>query len=177
MGLNYFTSPDLTTINETVADLVGNEIGDRALRAFYPADVPPPTPTPNSTQDSAGPSQQIPEKPPEFDFDTEMRATRLTVDQLLAEGKVDEAEKYMEAQRLVFVQHGYALRVLNQAYFAFHGSYGTSAASTSPIGPQLEQLRALTPDLKTFLLTVREIKSAADLDVALAHWEKSDPKK
>lgn len=169
LGLNYFANPDMTTINETVAELVGSEIGDRALRAFYPEDAPPPTP------DAAGAAtvqpQPTPEKPPEFDFDTEMRATRLAVDQWLAAGNVEEAEKYMEARRLVFVQHGYPLRVLNQAYFAFHGSYGTSAASTSPIGPKLEKLRKLMPDLKTFLSTVRQMNSSAELDAALTQWE------
>lgn len=170
LGLNYFASPDMTTVNETVAEMVGTEIGDRALRRYYPQDVPPPTPTPAPT--AAAQDKPTPEKPPEFDFDMEMRETRLKVDQLLAEGKVDEAEQYMEARRLVFVQHGYALRVLNQAYFAFHGSYGTSAASTSPIGPKLEKLRQFMPDLKTFLTTVRAIQNDADLDAALAQWEK-----
>ncbi|MFN8486554.1 MAG: hypothetical protein U0350_03115 [Caldilineaceae bacterium] len=175
LGFNYFASPDMTTINETVAELVGNEIGDRALRRYYPEAVPPPTPPPAPT--TAAPNKPTPEQPPEFDFDTEMRETRLKVDQLLAEGKVEEAEKYMEARRLVFVQHGYALRVLNQAYFAFHGSYGTSAASTSPIGPKLEKLHQLIPDLKTFLTTVRAMQSDADLDAALAQWEKKDGSK
>jgi hypothetical protein len=168
LGWNYFASPDLTTINETVAEIVGNEVGRSALRAFYPEAAPPPG--------SAGPRGPVVEQPPVFDFDAEMRETRLRVDQLLAEGKVDEAEKYMEARRLVFVQHGYPLRVLNQAYFAFHGSYGTSAASTSPIGPKLFRLRYLTPDLKTFLTTVREIKNVEDLDAALARWENREGK-
>ena len=106
-----------------------------------------------------------------FDFDWEMRKTRLAVDELLAEGKVDAAEQYMEQRRQVFADNGYPLRVLNQAYFAFHGSYGTSGASTSPIGPKLELLRELMPDLRTFLHTVRWFTSPADLDATLAAWE------
>ena len=100
-----------------------------------------------------------------------MRITRLYVDRLLAEGRVEEAEAYMEARRREFVANGYPLRVLNQAYFAFHGSYGTSPASTSPIGPKLERLRELMPDLKTFLETVRVFNSVEDLDRALEEWE------
>lgn len=107
-----------------------------------------------------------------FDFEIEIRQTRLTVDALLALGQVDEAERYMEARRIYFVENGYPLRALNQAYFAFHGSYGTSPASTSPIGPKLERLRELIPDLKTFLTTVRGMTSEAELDAALAQWEK-----
>jgi hypothetical protein len=111
-----------------------------------------------------------PEEPPPFDFGTEMRETRLRVDELLAAGQVEAAERYMEERRRLFVQHGYPLRVLNQAYFAFHGSYGTSAASTSPIGPKLEELRTLTPDLQTFLVAVRDITSVEELEAVLDQW-------
>ena len=105
-----------------------------------------------------------------FDFDNEMRLTRVQVDTLLAAGKVDAAEQYMEQRRLEFAKHGYPLRVLNQAYFAFHGSYGTTAASTSPIGPKLEQLRRRLPDLQTFLQVVRGFATEQDIDHALVTW-------
>ncbi|MFN3982104.1 MAG: hypothetical protein ACK4SA_17145, partial [Caldilinea sp.] len=62
------------------------------------------------------------------------------------------------------------IRKLNQAYFAFHGSYGTGAAATSPIGPKMEELRSLTPDVRTFLAIVRGFTSIEDLDQALAQW-------
>jgi hypothetical protein len=104
---------------------------------------------------------------PAFDFVTEMRETRLVVDELLALGYVKAAESYMETRRQQFVENGYPLRVLNQAYFAFHGSYGTGAASTSPVGPKLQQLRAQSQDLRTFLETVRWFTSVRDLDHAL----------
>jgi hypothetical protein len=155
-------SQDMTTLNETVAEIVGNEVGNQVYAQYYPQEAAQPAPSPEaeSATDLAM-----------FDFQTEMYLTRLEVDRLLAEGKVDEAEAYMEARREIFVENGYPLRVLNQAYFAFHGSYGTSPASTSPIGPKLERLRALMPDLKTFLTTVRWFTSPGDLDDALAQWE------
>jgi hypothetical protein len=109
-----------------------------------------------------------------FSFRTTMRTTRLKVDKLLAAGKVDEAERYMESQRLLFVQNGYPLRRLNQAYFAFHGSYGSSAAASSPIGPKLaalreglsklESMRDGMSSLSAFLVAVRGITSEAELD-------------
>jgi len=163
LGLNYLTSADLMTINETVAEIVGNEIGERTLRTFYPDQVRPleeAQPTPAANVD----------EPPPFNFGTEMRETRLRVDGLLAVGLVETAESYMEARRRFFVAHGYPLRVLNQAYFAFHGSYGTSAASTSPIGPKLAELRTLTPDIQTFLVVVRDINSVEELDATLLQW-------
>ena len=168
LGLNYMTSPDLTTMNETVADIVGDEIGTRAMQTFYRAQLPPPPDTDNIP---AGQPPLLPSELPAFDFATEMRTTRLRVDELLAAGKVTEAENYMAQRRLFFVENGYPLRVLNQAYFAFHGSYGTSAASTSPLGPKLERLRPLSPDLLHFLQTVRGFTSVEQLEAALAQAE------
>jgi hypothetical protein len=160
LGWNYFASQDMTTINESVAEIVGNEVGSAALAQFYGL-----SPTAETNESALAVLE-----PPAFDFEDEMRETRLRVDELLAQGKVDEAEAYMEARRQIFVAQGYPLRVLNQAYFAFHGSYGTSAASTSPIGPKLEELRARMPDLHTFLTTVRSFTSPDDLDRALEAW-------
>lgn len=169
LGWSYFSSQDLTTLNETVAEIVGNEIGDRVLQLFYPELWQPP--------EVEGVEQAPPSPEPDdlseefFDFAGEMRLTRLEVDRLLAAGAVEQAEEYMEMRRRQFVEAGYPLRVLNQAYFAFHGSYGTSAASTSPTGPRLEYLRSLMPDVETFLTTVRFFTSLDDLDRAIAAWE------
>ena len=57
----------------------------------------------------------------------------------------------METERLKLVEKGYPLRKLNQAYFAFHGSYALSPGSIDPTGPQIRQLRAASPSLKAFL--------------------------
>jgi hypothetical protein len=165
LGFTYGSSDENIIINETIAEIVGNEVGAQVLARFYPELVPP-----SAEESMATPVAQ----PPAFDFATEMRETRLAVDKLLALGQVAEAEAYMELRRLHFVENGYPLRKLNQAYFAFHGSYGTGAASTSPIGPKLEALRAQTPDLLSFLQTVRHFASAADIDAALAQQSADD---
>ena len=94
-----------------------------------------------------------------FGFREEMRETRLRVDELLAEGEVDEAEAYMEERRRFFVEAGYPIRRLNQAYFAFHGTYAENAASSSPIAGQLHRFRELSPDLRTFVLRMADISS------------------
>jgi hypothetical protein len=161
LGLNYFASQDMTTLNENVAEIVGNEIGDWLYVHVYGGEIPSSTALTAAGEDDA----------PSFDFRSEMRATRLEVDRLLAEGDVDGAEAYMDARRVVFVENGYSIRVLNQAYFAFHGSYGTSPASTSPIGPDMERLRELLPDLVTFMHTVRWFTAVEDLEQALASLE------
>lgn len=195
LGLNYAKSSELTTLNETVAEIVGNEIGARTLRRYYP-ELAPPEPVPPlqeaptesvSKEDAVIGDQVLTEEaltePDEaadrageapFDFGVEMRKTRLRVDELLAAGEVEEAEAYMEERRQRFAENGYPLRVLNQAYFAFHGSYGTSPASSSPIGPAMDRLRAAMPDLETFLHTVRWFTSEEELQQALAEWAQSD---
>jgi len=149
----YQKYPRLTTINETAAELVGKEISRKVIARFYPEwiDRLP-------SLDSAG--HPAPGQPSEFDL--AMRRIRQQVDQLLADGKIEEAEAFMEVERLKLVEKGYNLRKLNQAYFAFHGSYALSPASIDPIGPQLRQLRAASPSLKAFLDRVGWLNSFQD---------------
>ncbi len=158
LGWHYYDNSDTVTLNETVASIVGDEVGRKALERFYPDLVPPEHPPV---------SQQRPVERQEFDFDREMRATRLAVDALLAKGYVKEAEAFMEARRQRFVAHGYIIRRLNQAYFAFHGSYATGPGAVSPIGPKLTKLRESSPSLAAFLRTAARITSVAELDAIL----------
>jgi hypothetical protein len=139
---NYQTDPKLMTINETTATLVGAEISRKVITRFYPEwiDELPPV-------DKYG--QPVPAEPSEFHL--AMRSIRQEVDRLLTAGEVEEAEIFMETERLELVKKGYNLRKLNQAYFAFHGSYALSPGSIDPIGPQIRQLRAASPSLKAFL--------------------------
>ena len=163
LGLHYNLSSDLTIMNETVADIVGDELGLRALNTNYPDEA-----AAFAAEEAASSDPDAP--PPAFDFRSEMRHTREITDQFLALGRIEDAEEYMEIRRLLFVENGYDIRKLNQAYFAFHGSYGTGAAATSPIGPKLEELRSLVPDVRTFLQTVRGFTSPDDIDRALDEW-------
>jgi hypothetical protein len=99
-----------------------------------------------------------------------MRKTRLTVDQLLAEGKVKEAEAYMEAQRQVLWEHGYRIRKLNQAYFAFYGAYADEpggAAGEDPVGQAVRDLYANSDSLASFLKTIAWMTSFDELLASL----------
>ncbi|TAK70961.1 MAG: hypothetical protein EPO22_01445 [Dehalococcoidia bacterium] len=156
LGRRYFSSGKLTTLNETVADLVGQELGAR-LVAEYPL---------GPSYVSSGGVMASPA--PAIDFVAEMRELRRQVEALLAQGKVDEAERLMEEKRRYLADNGYYIRKLNQAYFAFHGSYADSAGSIDPIGPKLDTLRKDSPTLKAFVERARELTSEADLDRALA---------
>ncbi len=154
LGLHYSDSQDLTTMNETVASIVGSEVADLVIARYYPELAPPPTTAKSPAEERSAPQD---------DFNRAMRRIRLHVDELLAEGRVSEAEAYMEAERQKLVAAGYPLRRLNQAYFAFYGSYATSPASVDPIGPWMRQLRAQSESLKAFLDRVAQMRSLDDL--------------
>ena len=163
LGQRYFQGGDLLTLNETVATIAGQELGRLAGQHL------PETPPGHSKVESS-PSGTISEPsvestaPVEFDFQAEMRDTRIRVDALLAAGNVIGAERYMEERRRTFVENGYPIRRLNQAYFAFHGSYATTgAAGVNVIGEQVEQLRRSSPSLSEFLRTAAQFKSTQDL--------------
>lgn len=98
-----------------------------------------------------------------------MRQTRVRADELLAQGKVEEAEQYMNERRALFVQNGYLIRKLNQAYFAFYGAYnatpgGAPAAGKDPIGPAVQLLRKQSGSVGGFLRAVQTLSGWDDLE-------------
>ncbi len=155
LGFSYFEDGAIRTMNETTAEIVGNEIGALVMARYYPDLAPPPPPFRNLLpRDFADPAQPPPA--PSFDFITEMHTTRVTADALLAEGKIEEAEAYMEQRRQFMWEHGYQFRKLNQAYFAFYGAYaaGGGAPGADPVGPAVRLLRRRSANLKEFLDTI-----------------------
>jgi hypothetical protein len=158
LGLRYGKSPDLRTMNETTASILGEVIGHEVLRRYYPEFMPP--------EPSPGAPEPTPEEPPAFDFRAEMRVTRVHVDELLSAGRVDAAEAYMESRRLFFWDHGYHIRRLNQAYFAFHGAYADQpggAAGDDPVGTAVRDLWARTSSPAAFLRQMASMRSVDDL--------------
>lgn len=150
LGQNYQKDSEMSTLNETTANIFGEELGNLAY-ARLTGETPPARST----------GTGVPETCPEdqFCFQREMRQTRAHAELLLAQGKVEEAEAYMEERRLVFVENGYLIRKLNQAYFAFHGTYADSPASISPIYQQLLEVRQASPSLGAFIHQVESISS------------------
>jgi len=168
LGLNYDTTPELRTMNETTASIVGSEVGNEVLTQFYPQYLPEPVAVLQQNIDQ--PPTQTENMPLEFNFRKEMHTTRVTADKLLAEGKTTDAEAYMEAQRQVFWAHGYQIRRLNQAYFAFYGAYADvpgGAAGSDPVGPAVRALRQKSASLKDFLNRISWISSFGDLQKAV----------
>ena len=170
LGLNYSTTPELRTMNETTANIVGDEVGQLVLQMFYP-ELLASAPSRNliSFPKSFLPSNGL-DDPPPFDFRAEMHTTRVTADKLLQEGKIEEAEAYMEERRQLFWQNGYLFRKLNQAYFAFHGAYADvpgGAAGEDPVGPAVRALREQSDSLADFVNTIAQMTSFEELQQAI----------
>ncbi len=135
----------MTTLNETVCTLLGEEIGDLIYFDLYKTDE-------HGLIDS------------KLNYDNEqlfniMSSTRIEVDDLLSKGETDSAEQLMKETWWELRLGGYRIRKLNQAYFAFRGRYGNSPASISNIGDQVNMLRSNSVELKSFVSMVSEISN------------------
>jgi hypothetical protein len=191
LGYSYLDdSPVIRTINETVASLVGDELGLKVMRRYYldtleqehpdlvePKPLEPP---------DLNPTKQLPPRDPsEFSYNNALYETRVTVEEILAqarrlkdsgklteaEAKIVEAENYLEERRRFINSHGYAIRKLNQAFFAFYGAYADQpggAAGSDPTGPTVVALRAYSLNLRQFLDRVSSILTLEELQKAVA---------
>ena len=161
LGRAWFAGGELTSVNETVANIAAEELSDRALELLTGEVVtrepwqPP----------RAGEPRPTPE-PGVFDFRYEMRQTREQLEALLEDGKVPEAEAYLEERRLEFVEQGHSIRKLNTAWFAFHGTYADSSAAPegNPIEVHLRTIRADSASLAEFLDRVAVIDEVGELE-------------
>jgi hypothetical protein len=158
LGVLYAETPELRTMNETTASIAGDEIGALVVEKYYPELKPsasfPDLELVSLPFDRPDPGSLV--RPP-FDFRAQMHETRINADALLAEGRIEEAEAYMEERRQVFLRNGYLLRKINQAYFAFHGAYADSpggAAGEDPVGPAVRALREQSNSLAGFVKTM-----------------------
>jgi len=140
---------EIATMNETLAGMISQEIGSIVYEKYYPGH-----------EISANQAQS---SEPEFDFNREMREIRKTVDDYLAHDEIEQAEDFMEQKRQYLASMGYYIRKLNQAYFAFYGTYADRPTSISPIGRDLKTLRGQSASLKDFLNTVAAMNSHQDL--------------
>jgi len=140
---------EIATLTETLASMVSKEIGSIVYEEYYPQ------------RENNGSQPQITASG--FDFNREMRDIRRAVDKYLARGEIEQAEEFMEQKRQYLASKGYYIRKLNQAYFAFYGTYADRPTSISPIGIELKELRSQSASLKDFLETVAAMTSRQEL--------------
>ena len=154
--LGISRSQDIITMNESLAGIVSSEIGQQVYDKYYARYFPAPADQPSTTAT------------PGFDFNAAMRQIRQNVDAYLAAGQIDQAEQYMDEQRDYLQTQGYYIRKLNQAYFAFYGTYADTPAYADPIGTAIQDIRNQNNSLKDFLNKMDHITSVSQLD-KLAH--------
>jgi hypothetical protein len=170
LGLLYEHTSELRTMNETTADIVGAEVGAEVLRRYYSGVAA--IRVPDLLQMSSPAAYPDPHDvdPPPFDFRAAMHTTRITADALLASGRIGDAERYMEQRRGLFVENGYFIRRLNQAYFAFYGAYADTPggpAGQDPVGPAVRALRSRSGSLAEFVNRIAWMTSFEQLQQAV----------
>lgn len=140
----------IVAINETTAEVIGREVGNQVFKQSYGG---PPEERPGDTASV-------------LRFREQMRELRAQVDLLLDEGQIEEAEALMERRRLQLNAQGYNIRVLNQAYFAFHGSYADDPYLSGRMGEEVSQrirrLREKSASLGAFLGVIATVESYED---------------
>lgn len=178
-------------INETVADIFGREIGARVLARYYPELVRPASALVDAlaliTRHLQAQPAAFDYGAAMHETRTTVDKTMAEVSALneksavmQAAGRtaraeyfgdyagrlIDDIEAYMEQRRQLFYDNGYRIRKLNQAYFAFYGGYQggiPGIGGQDPIGPAVEDIRALSPDVRQFIVTMRGITTRAEL--------------
>lgn len=195
LGYSYLAADngEIRTINETTASIVGDEIGLQVMRRYYldrlqrdNPDLVEPKPLVIPNPDGS-PAPDRPTDPNQFSFNATLHATRVHVDELLAEArafsaqnktdqanaKIIEAEQYMEQQRQLINTHGYRIRKINQAYFSFHGSYADQpgAAGSDPVGPKVIALRVYSSSLRAFLDRISSVLTLDALNLAVGEFK------
>ena len=137
LGQSYFQGGEMISLNESLADIFGEEIsGSNEKNIFYPDDF----------------------------YNNFMKETRLETDRLLSNNQVQEAEIYMENRRLMLNKNGYKIRKINQAYFAFHGNYGSSPSSISDYDQKLRLLRTEYKYLNDYIDDLKKIDSIEEFN-------------
>jgi hypothetical protein len=96
-----------------------------------------------------------------------MRELRRRVEALLAGGRIEQAEALMNEKRNDFEAQGFYIRRLNQAYFAFQGSYADTPGSIDPIGPKLQTLLERGGSPGEFVRLASGLASESELDSLL----------
>lgn len=175
LGLSYGKSGEVTAMNETVCGLFGDDTAALVRETFYGAAKEPrpwqATPTPTAPPSATQPPRR--DEPQGFNVNRELRKIYLQAEERLKAGDIGGAEAVMDEGRRYLADNGFHLRKLNQAFFAFYGSYaeGPNAIRPDPIGEDLRALRRRSATLRDFMLAVEQMTTYDDLKRALGKQE------
>jgi len=148
LGRSYFSNTEMKEINETLANIFSKKL----LKSLCEKDF-------EIKNEMCSVSPLKDEN--KFDYREFMKKLRINVDQLLSEGKINNAEKLMNESTLILNNNGIKIRKINQAWFAFNGTYGDSPSSTSNFNDELNNLINSYGTLKD---AINDIKNISSLD-------------
>ena len=148
LGRSYFSNKEMKEINETLANIFSKKL----LKSLCEKDF-------EIKNEMCSVSPVKDEN--KFDYREFMKKLRINVDQLLSEGKIKNAEKLMNESTLILNNNGIKIRKINQAWFAFNGTYGDSPSSISNFNDELNNLIDSYGTLKD---AINDIKNISSLD-------------
>ena len=148
LGRSYFSTKEMKEINETLANIFSKKL----LKSLCEKDF-------EIKNEMCSVSPLKDEN--KFDYREFMKKLRINVDQLLFEGKISNAEKLMNESTLILNNNGIKIRKINQAWFAFNGTYGDSPSSISNFNDELNNLIDSYGTLKD---AINDIKNISSLD-------------
>ena len=154
LGQSIYQDSQMTTLNESIAVILGNEIGEKVWDEV------------NQNEKCIAIDEskdQVQNKEvminDSFNFNMVMRETRGKVEEYLQDGEIQYAEDYMDNQRKLFVSNGYPIRKINQAYFSFYGTYANRPESISLTYKYLLEIRNRMSSSYQFLATLKNVSN------------------
>tara|TARA_B100001029_G_C14981061_1_gene406045 strand:- start:61 stop:1056 length:996 start_codon:yes stop_codon:yes gene_type:complete len=153
LGRSYFSNTKMKEINETLANIFSAKLLDSlCLKEF------------ELKKEICSIEDKVKN---EFDYSKFMKNLRLDVDNLLLERKILEAEKLMEDSALILNNNGFKIRKINQAWFAFNGTYGDSPSSVSNIDDELLKFIDNQTTIKIAIDELKNINSVNDYNILI----------
>ena len=93
LGRRWWDGGEIQSINESVADMVGKEVGDVTYTRLTGQILH------KETRESIRTKPKVQEEAAVFDFRKELRETRIQLEKILATKDLEETEKYLEERR------------------------------------------------------------------------------
>ncbi|MAU56044.1 MAG: hypothetical protein CL899_03770 [Dehalococcoidia bacterium] len=144
LGRAYFSDEDMRSVNETLANI----FADNLLNNMCKEDV-------YIQSGYCLQNTDVSEK--DFDYSVYMKDLRQQVDFFLLAGEIEKSEKLMNSATIYLNSRGYNIRRINQAWFAFHGSYADTPASSSEINNELTNFISSEKSLGNAIRKLRSI--------------------
>jgi len=155
LGKKYDTSQECSTINETSADIIGDEV-----RAYQLSKMP----KERADLKKAAIREMQSEKAADEDWGKIVK----TVEGLLSKGEIEKAETYMEREReKLNKEYGTHIRKINQATLVKYKTYGVDGGDKNGITQHLKDLRSECSDIKDYAETVGQTTSYKEVERAL----------